>query len=98
MRISCFKKTDEDWFGNYKIENDMRHKDEKYVHVSFFKLPKLYKEEESVLFRVCVWGNDDLGMELDSTDELYLRQVYCDICLQETVNRDYLEQLGFQYA
>lgn len=97
MRISCFKKTNENWYANYKIEKDMRHVDEKYVHVSFLKLPKLYEEDEPE-FRVCVWGNDDYGMELDSTDESFLKQIYLDICLQEVVNSDYLRKLGFKNA
>lgn len=92
MRISCFKKTDEDWYGNYKIEKDLRHKDIKYVEVKFLKIPG------SKEFRVCVWGNDDFGMELDSEDEVYIKQVYLDLCFQPTIRKSYLEKKGFIHA
>jgi hypothetical protein len=63
-RIVVFKRTADDWFSNYKIEGDARVSD--LVEVSFLKTGGLSNIGE---WRVCIWGNDDMGMERDYTDD-----------------------------
>ncbi|MCA9495832.1 MAG: hypothetical protein KC589_02730 [Nanoarchaeota archaeon] len=59
-RIDVFKKTSDDWYPNYP--NDM-------VKVSFLKLPNILQNSDDE-WRVCVWGNDDFGLERDFQSEL----------------------------
>jgi hypothetical protein len=66
MKIQVFKRTKDNWHGSYKIAGDARVSD--LVEVSFTQTgpdPKNGKGE----FRVCVWGNDDCGMERDFGDD-----------------------------
>lgn len=58
MRITCFVPVQEDWYGNYRIEGDARHADTRLVQVSALSL-------SDGNYRVCVWGNDDFGLERD---------------------------------
>lgn len=97
IRIECFKKTSDDWYGNFKIADDVRHKDKKYVHVSLLSLgpDAIYGH------RVCVWGNDDCGMEKDFIEEFTESQaweLYMDLCCQSVITKDYLISRGFVHA
>jgi hypothetical protein len=58
LKITCFVPVQEDWYSNYRIEGDARHKDTLLVQVSALSL-------SDGKFRVCVWGNDDFGLERD---------------------------------
>ena len=59
--ITIFKEVKEDWYGNYNIADDARYTG-KYVSIRTAKLA-------DYIFRVCVWGNDDFGMERDYESE-----------------------------
>jgi hypothetical protein len=48
----------EDWYGNFKIEDDRRFQTTRLVLVSAMGL-------SDGKYRVCVWGNDDFGLERD---------------------------------
>lgn len=90
-RIECFKPTSEDWYGNFKIADDARHANRRFVHVSLMLL-------NDGNWRCCVWGNDDMGMELDEPDELWARHIYNTVCQMVDVTKDALTQLGFVRA
>jgi len=85
--IDVFKKTDEDWYGNFKIKDDHRYPD-RFVRLSLSQLDN--KE-----YRVSVWGNDDLGMELDFVDKSVARDLFSKLCLKDVINRRLLLSLGF---
>jgi hypothetical protein len=58
LKVTCFVPVQEDWYSNYRIEDDARHKDTLLVQVSALSL-------RDGKYRVCVWGNDDFGLERD---------------------------------
>jgi hypothetical protein len=47
-------------------------------------------------WRVCVWGADDTGVELDTPDESFARAVYAG--LPSVVSKEYLRGVGFKAA
>jgi len=51
-------------------------------------------------YRVCVWGNDDCGMERDylSTEFDDAEQMFHEVIAMERVNKSALEEWGFVYA
>lgn len=58
-------------------------------------------DEGKVWHRVCVWGNDDCGMERDFTGEFGERDALA--CYARVMNLDYvnfkpLKEMGFQSA
>ncbi len=96
MSIDVFKRTEDDWYGCYKIADDVRVSD--LVKVSFTQTgpdPKNFKGE----WRVCVWGNDDCGMERDfGNDESTALNVFYKVIGQKFVNMDYLKLNEFVSA
>lgn len=93
QRIEAFKRTHDDWCSNFKIEQDMRYKDVKLVVVTFHKNFTV----DGGLHRVSVWGNDDLGMDYDTQDELEAMSIYKDLVSLEYVDKDRLLAIGFNY-
>lgn len=93
QRIDCFKPTSDDWCGNFKIENDVRHPKPYLVHVSFMQL-------SNGQYRVCVWGNDDAGMDFDVPRDQKdrARKVFVKVCPLKDVTRTRLLQMGFTWA
>jgi len=57
----CFKKTTDDWCPNFKDD---------LVSVTLFKHSQ-WPASPTDIDRVCVWGNDDCGMEYDGEDADY---------------------------
>lgn len=96
MRINVFKRTEDDWYGCYKIRDDARVED--LVEVSFTQTgpdPKNFNGE----WRVCVWGNDDCGMERDfGNDETAALNMFYQVIGQKFVNMGYLTHNGFVSA
>lgn len=95
MRVEVFKRTQDDWYGNYKIVGDQRVSD--LVEVSFLNLgPTLQPGQPN--WRVCVWGNDDCGMERDFENETEAWVMFLQVIGLEHVNRNKLITLGFVSA
>lgn len=80
-RLSCLKKTADNWCPNI---------DKQYVRVSV-----LACKVSGVFDRVCVWGGDDFGMELDGPDAM---SVFLQLMTKEYINMSDLKQLGFVHA
>ena len=91
MRITSFRPTPDDWYSNFKIHADKRYTDTKLVCLSLLSL-------SDGQYRVCVWGNDDTGMEFDTPNLTYARRLYTDLCLQPEITKRDLVILGFPYA
>lgn len=92
MIVEVFKRTDDNWYGSYKIDEDSRVN--MLVEVIFTQTgpdPKNGNGE----WRVCVWGNDDYGMEIDFTDETTAWNIYLQVIGWEVVNIDSLKSIGF---
>lgn len=82
MRIECFKYTNDDFIPNLPGDK---------VKVSLLELA-------NGQWRVCVWGGDDLGYELDHIIKANAEGIYFMICMMEFVNIEALEGLGFTRA
>jgi hypothetical protein len=89
-RIEVFIKTDEDWYGNFKIEGDKRYEKDRFVRLSMSKLMG-----EPQMWRVAVWGNDDLGMDLDFQRKSEAKEMFSILALKGVINRKLLTRLGF---
>lgn len=85
-RVNVFKRTQDNWYGNYEIANDARVRD--LVEVSFIPL-------SNGEWRCCVWGNDDLGREFDHADEATVWNVFLQVIGMEFVNLQPLKDLNF---
>jgi hypothetical protein len=93
MRVEVFKRTQDDWYGNYKVAGDQRVSD--LVEVTFMNL---YPGSESPAWRVCVWGNDDFGLERDFDNEAWAWNIFLQVIGMEFVNQQGLRDLGFVSA
>ena len=92
-RIDVYKPTNDDWYPNFKVTDGPD-----LVHVSFTQTgpnPEKFEGE----FRVCVWGNDDCGMERDfENNEALALNIFMQVIGWPTVDRDKLKELGFVSA
>ncbi len=92
MIVSVFKKTNDDWYGNFVLDN---HAKTRLVEVSFTQTgpdPKNGNGE----WRVCVWGNDDCGMERDFEDESEALNCFYQVIGWDTV--DFMPLKYFQFV
>ena len=77
IKFTCLKETSEDWYPNI---------DGKYVAVSYYSNP----ETEPL---VCVWGNDDCGMEYIGNDAQY---IFHRLLEEGNITRKICENLGLR--
>ena len=92
ISISVFKSTKDDWYPSFKIEGDARYDD--LVSVSYLELVP------SGEWRVCVWGADDMGVELDFLPHERIKawDVFISIIEKEYVEYSFLKSIGFYSA
>jgi hypothetical protein len=93
-KIVAFKPTRDDWAGNFVIHYQG---DINLVRVSTFPL-HAWKTDMPLLWRVCIWGNDDCGMEKDFDNPKDAMKAYQHIVALEFVNKTELFSLGFGNA
>lgn len=96
QKQTVFKLTDDDWYPSYYLGNyycGQAPGDVLLVEVSFLQLM-------DGCFRVCVWGNDDLGMELDFMpyEHPEAEQMFHQVIALDRVNKQTLTDLGFVYC
>lgn len=89
-RIEMFKETLEDWHPSY-ILNQGTASEIKLVRVT------LLGPMSDGQYRVCVWGNDDFGMDFDSTQDACVK-MYEHLCGVATIQKSALKKLGFVQA
>ena len=77
-----FKTTTDNWYPNF--ENDT-------IEISLLDMV-------DGTFRVCAWGNDDFGMELDFESLGEAEYIYDIIDRLDIVNKSDLYELGFEVA
>ena len=96
-RMSAFKPTTDDWYPSYRLDGWWQGKEHQtLVEVSCLEL--LGPEGD---WRVCVWGGDDFGMELDfSGDDAQSKStlLFLDLIAQDTITRQDLIDRGFARA
>lgn len=90
MKITVYKNTTDNWCGNFKIEGDCRVSDLVQVNLS-----QLLDGE----WRVSVWGNDDLGMDLDFKEEEFFKakSLFLGIIQLEDVTIEKMKEFGLDY-
>lgn len=81
----CIKPTQDDWYSNDIING------QKVVIVSCLGL--ITND-----YRVCVWGNDDYGLEKDYSSRGEAIQIYRQIKRWKFVNKQNLKDIGFNNA
>lgn len=94
MRFSVYKKTSDNWCGNYTIITPHASTDIDLVEVKFHG--NIASPQESVpYYRVSVWGNDDCGMEFDCDNEKLALTKFMEVIGLEIITFDALKQLEF---
>ena len=95
MKIQAFIEVKEDWYGNFKIENDGRYSNTKLVLISFYNFP-----QDNRYPMVCVWGNDDCGMEkiFKKTESELALELYKTIITTPFPTKQFLMDLGLNDA
>lgn len=89
-RLEVIKPTDDEWYGNDFIRNRFG-KEVRVVQVSYIRLP-------DGTHRVCVWGNDDFGLEFDYKKHRDALRAYKRILSMEKVNKQPLKDMSFYPA
>lgn len=92
---TVYVSTDDDWCPSY-IMNMTHSPDKMMVIVSFFELHD--PDDKTPMYRVCVWGADDLGMEFDTHDRTFAESYFIMCISQETLNIEFLTEKGFVSA
>jgi hypothetical protein len=89
-RIEVLKKTQDDWYPSILTDNGHG----VFVRVTFLEFPK------RAGYRVCVWGNDDFGLEQDFTRAQRERAyaLFIDVISKEYVSQAELKLAGFVNA
>jgi hypothetical protein len=80
IRTEVFKKTNDDWYGNY--ENNTC----KLIYIG---------QLSDDLFRVAVWGNDDFGIYKDFETEKEAIEIFEKLKETKVINHKDLYDLGF---
>jgi hypothetical protein len=94
MRV--FKRTHDDWHPSYRLSNWYNGTEPEKTFLCEVSLLTLTGGEH----RVCVWGNDDFGLERDfpsdQKDEAF--KLFISTISQETVSIGWLRRFGFVNA
>ena len=99
MRVDVFKTTTDDWYGSYILpEYHKGFKDKMLVEVSFLGNITDYDKSRPAIWRCCVWGNDDCGMDFDCNSEAECWTTFLRVIGMENVNQEDLKTLGFVYS
>ena len=91
IRISVFKETEDNWYPPHELVTDARYK--YLVEVSYVEL-------DNGEWRVCCWGKDDLGLEIDfgQHERMKAWEVFIKILEQKYVSIDFCKSLGMVEA
>jgi hypothetical protein len=96
MRVEVLKRTQDDWHGSYQL-NGWYHGVERpmFVEVIFNGNITAYDPTLAPVWRTCVWGNDDCGMEYDCDNEAQSWTMFLQVIGMDFVNQDKLRELGY---
>jgi hypothetical protein len=89
-RIVVLKYTDDEWYSNETVIH--KGKTTRVVEV------KLLRLTDDTTFRVCVWGNDDCGLEKDFLNEDEANFTFLKVISWNRVNKQLLKDIGFYPA
>jgi hypothetical protein len=95
---TVYVNTDDDWCPSYIMNMPNQLDKMMLVRVSFYILEEEKESLDPPIYRVCVRGADDLGMEFD-THERTLAESYFIMCIsQESLSIEFLKDKGFVSA
>jgi len=98
-RIEVFKLTHDDWHPAYAIDGFLRGcKRTRVVNVIYNGNITQYNKKLKPVWRTCVWGGDDSGMEFDCDTEAEAWKMFQHVILLEYVDQDVLTALGYVRA
>jgi hypothetical protein len=94
MRIEVLKPTQDDWYGTYELQGWFNGvKNQGLVQVSF--CGNISPPDQAPVFRTCVWGDDDFGLEYDSPNEADAYNKFLQIIGMTSVDQQAVRELGF---
>ena len=97
MRVEVLKPTEDNWYGSYNVKGHYQGiENQMFVEVVFNG--NISDSDDIPMFRTCVWGNDDCGMEFDSYLEGETWNKFLQVIGMKFVNRENLINLGFVSA
>lgn len=95
MQSRVFKLTEDEWFPPYKLAGWYKGQEGvKLVEVSLLPLSSYPVN----VWRVCVWGGDDFGMEKDLTNYEDAEKLFLEVLRLPSVTRKDLKDFGFDYC
>ena len=101
-RVDVFVETHEDWYPSYALNGWHKGKkpgDTKLLEVSF--LGNICSDpDKPPVYRTCVWGADDFGMEFDTPDHDSAYRMFVEVIglPPAKMTRSTLKNLGFVSA
>lgn len=99
MRVNVFKLTRDNWCGSYRLDHWHNGKEKPMlVEVIFNGNITAHRPDEPPVWRTCVWGNDDCGMEFDCDTEAKAWNMFLQVVGLEYVDKDELIKLGYVSA
>lgn len=92
MKIEVFKPTQDDFYSNYSV--GCKYELVKVIFTQTGPNPKI----GNGMYRVCVWGNDDFGLEIHFTEETTALNMFHQVIGWKYVNIQQLRDTGFVTA
>ena len=90
-KVNVYKTTSDNWHPSFQLKDGTQ-----LVRVSFTQTgPNPPHNGE---WRVCVWGDDDCGMEKDFLEEIAAQAMFLEVIALADVNKQGLKKLGFVSA
>ncbi len=86
-----YKPTYEDWCGT-EVSPDPRDQ------FGLVRVTLIGHTLADGMYRVCLWGNDDLGMEYDTKIQEEQAEVFAKLALEPIISFQKLLNMGFHYA
>lgn len=100
-KFSVFKKTKDDWYPSYALGSWHRGVEPnatKLVEVIYNGNITAYDPKVPAVWRTCVWGGDDMGMEYDCDTEAEAWNMFLKVIAMDTVDQKALDNLGYVRA
>ena len=97
-RINVYKHTNDSWYPSYQLCSDNENQQNMLVEVSFMKLADDQITDDDKQWRVCVWGEDDCGMEKDYIPYNDAWDEFITILQMDALDMENLRELDFYSA
>lgn len=93
-KAEVLKETNDDWYGSYVLHGWYHgRRNPSFVRVAF--CGNISPPGARPVFRVCAWGNDDMGMEFDHDSEAVSWNMFLQVIGRDFVNQQDLRDLGW---